>query len=271
MGAALPIVGALGGALGGLAGQQKEGGLQVPGTINLSPQQQQQLSQSAFGALQGITPATSSGAEQAVQSSPIFGQLFGQGGELGKTIGEEQRLATQGFKLQPEDIEAYGQGAGNIARMFGQQEQGLSQALAQRGLGQSGVAAQQFSGLQGNKGEQLAQLQMNIANQRMQNNLARLGQTRQFLQGLGSQAQSAVQGEYGREAGTNEQALQKAQGIGGLLGQQYGQQANSAQLERATQHESPFASALGGALGGGFAGYKTMSGMSGGGSSGGLT
>jgi hypothetical protein len=140
-------------------------------------------------------------ATEQVQKNPILGQLFGKDGTMSRTASEEQRLASQGFQLTPEDREAYGQASGDIARMFGQQEQDASKALARRGLGAggSGAAGAMFSGLSGNKNEMLAKTQMDIANQRMQNTMQRLGQTRSFLQNLGQQAGGAIQDQFGRQ------------------------------------------------------------------------
>ena len=64
----------------------------------------------------------------------LLSGTFGHGGTLDRTGAEEQRLASSGFSLQPEDHEAYGQASGNIARLFGAQGNALSQNLADRGL-----------------------------------------------------------------------------------------------------------------------------------------
>lgn len=140
-------------------------------------------------------------ATEQVQKNPILGQLFGKDGAMSRANLEEQRLASQGFQLTPEDREAYGQASGDIARMFGQQEQDAAKALARRGLGSagSGAAGAMFSGLAGNRNEMLAKAQMDIANQRMQNTMQRLGQTRTFLQNLGQQAGGAIQDQFGRQ------------------------------------------------------------------------
>ncbi len=133
-------------------------------------------------------------ATQEVQNNPILGSLFGKGGALESSLQKEQELQKQGFQLQPEDHEAYGQASGNIARLFGQQENQLAQSLANRGLGAapSGAAGASFSGLAGNKNEQLARAQMQIANQRMQNTMNRISQQQQFASQLGGQAQNAI-------------------------------------------------------------------------------
>lgn len=163
--------------------------------------------------IQGFDPrAEMTGSTEDVMNNAILGRTFGKGGlqeqtlgDLSKARGEEADLSSRGFSLTPDDHEAYGQASGDIARMFGQSEQDLSQSLANRGLSQgpSGAAGAAFSGLQGNKQEQLAKAQTNIANQRMQNNLARLNSTRQFMSqlgGLGSdlnrQGQTAIESQY---------------------------------------------------------------------------
>lgn len=170
-------------------------------------------------------------ATQQVQNNPILGQLFGNGGELTKSIGKEQELQNQGFKIQPQDVEAYGQASGDIARMFGQSENSLANSLANRGLASapSGSAGAQFSGLQGNKNEQLAKAQMDIANQRMQNTMQRIGQQQQFIGQLGSQGANAINQQYGRQLeGANYQkgGLNAAAG----LNTSQNQTANAANL-----------------------------------------
>lgn len=138
-----------------------------------------------------------------VMSDPVFQKMYGAGGQQDKLfqdadknradiVGADQQVADSdalinklngymdenrqalsgkddAYKLQDSDYAAYGEGSGNIARMFGQQEQGLAQALADRGLASSpnGVAASQFSGLYGNKMEQLGQLQRQISQDRV--------------------------------------------------------------------------------------------------------
>lgn len=155
--------------------------------------------QGAYDALATGATSGSRFATEQVQNNPILGQLFGKDGTLSRTAAEEQELASRGFSLKPEDYEAYGQASGDVARMFGQAESGLAQALAQRGLSSSGVANRAFMTSQGNKLEQLAELQRKIADDRMNMNLQRLGQTRNFLSQLGQQGQNAIQDQYGRQ------------------------------------------------------------------------
>jgi len=257
--AAIPIAAAAAGAIGGALGKQKSGG--VTGNLGVSPEQSQQLSDAMAKGFLSEAP-TSAGAETAVTQSPIFGQLYGQGGTLGRTTAEEQQLASQGFNLTPEDRTAYGQISGDISRQFGESGQSLAQALADRGLSSSGVAGKEFSGLEGNKQEQLAQLQQQIANNRYQMNLQRLGQTRNFLSQLGSGAQQAIQGEYGRELDTQTARQNQAKNIQNYFGGVY----NQALGQRATETPSDLAAGLSGSISGLKAGMSAMGGglMSGG-------
>lgn len=149
-----------------------------------------------------IDPTTGSRmATDQVQNNAILGQLFGKGGSMEGARSEEKDLMSRGYSLQPEDHEAYGQASGNIARLFGQQENDLAQSLASRGLSQagSGAALAGFAGLQGNKMEQLAASQRNIADSRMKNTMERLNSTRSYLSGLGQQGASAIQDQFGRQ------------------------------------------------------------------------
>lgn len=203
---------------------------------------------------------------QQLQNDAVLGKTFGHGGVLDQTVQQEQDLANRGFSLKPEDYEAYGQASGNIARMFGQQEQGLSQSLANRGLSNSGAAAAGFSGLMGNKDEQLAGLQRQIANDRMNMNLQRLGQTQQFLSNLnqqGMQGENQMQ-QLGRQKAQdyNQVLNNKANMAMGLLGGFQGQQNEGLQQQQQTAHGSTLSNIFGGMS----AGYANSGGgMSGGG------
>lgn len=161
-----------------------------------------------------------SGAEKAIGESGMTKGLFGQGG-LNEQLGKEQQtLASQGFQLTPEDREAYGQASGDIARLFGGQEQQAAQALARRGLGaaSSGAAGAAFSGLAGNKNEMLAKQQMQIANQRMENTRARLADTRNMMSQLGQQGFNMAHSRVGQK--------------GDILAQGAGLQNQGNQLQR---------------------------------------
>ena len=151
-------------------------------------------------ALQAIASSPIGGsslATQQVKEDAILGDLFRDGGSMDRAAAEEGNLASRGYSLQPEDYEAYGQASGNVARMFGKQEQSLGQALAARGLasGNNGTTQATFTNLMGNKAEQLGQLQRQIADDRMSKNLERLTATRNYLTGLGSLG-TAAQGQF---------------------------------------------------------------------------
>lgn len=200
-------------------------------------------------------------ATDKVQSNPILGQYFGKGGALDRTNAEEQRLASQGFKLQPEDYEAYGQASGDIARQFGQGEQDLAQSLASRGLasGGSSVAGREYSGLQGNKLEMLAKAQTDIANKRMQNTLERLGQTRNFMSQLGQQGQNALQNQYGNALSSRQQKMGERLGVVGSnqRQQQMEQDQLNKQFEQQEATKGPGLGDILGGIGGGLLGAAT--------------
>lgn len=152
--------------------------------------------------------------QREIATSPLTGTRFAEeqlgktrlGGLLGRLDTEEQKLASQGFQLTPEDREAYGQAAGDITRKFGRAEQSLAQTLANRGLtgAPSGAAGAAFSGLSGNKLEMLAKQQRAIADDRMRNTLERLQQTRSLLSTLGS---SELQAQFGRQLAGRETSM----------------------------------------------------------------
>jgi len=153
-----------------------------------NPQEQAALASSPIGSTQV--------ASAQLRSDPLTAGQFGEGGSLSQALAQEKDLGSRGFSLQPEDYEAYGQASGDIARLFGSQEQSLAQSLANRGLasGNSGAMQAQFTGLQGNKNEQLGQMQRQIADDRMKSNLERLNSTRQYLTNLGGLGQQALSG-----------------------------------------------------------------------------
>jgi hypothetical protein len=139
-------------------------------------------------------------AGEQVRTDPVLSKLFAEGGLLSRAEAEEKDLASRGFSLQQEDHEAYGQTSGNLARMFGQQENDIAASLASRGLAAapSGAAGQAFSGIAGNKYEQLARAQTDIAQKRMNTNMQRLNQTRSLMQGLGSDYGNQLSNQYNR-------------------------------------------------------------------------
>jgi hypothetical protein len=188
------------------------------GEVDLGGSTEELINQLASSPLTGTKFAT-----DQVQNSSLFGGLLGKGGALDRANAEEQDLATRGYSLKPEDHEAYGQASGDIARLFGSQEQGAAQSLADRGLAAapSGAAGVAFSGLAGNKNEMLAKAQTDIADRRMQNNMQRLNSTRQFMNQLGGLGEQAVQGQFNR----NMSGIQN----------NYNQKAGTAQMEMGQQ------------------------------------
>lgn len=159
-------------------------------------------------------------ATKEVQDNPILAGLFGKGGQLDQANSEATNLANTGYQLTPEDRTAYGQASGDIARQFDASEGNLAQALAARGMTNSGAAAQGIMGSQGNKLEMLGQLQNQIAQNRMQTNMQRLAQTRNFISQLGAQGENAIQNQYGRQMGSEQQKFNELQGQAGM-GQHY--------------------------------------------------
>lgn len=188
-------------------------------------------------------------ASQQVIEDPLLAGLFGDDSTMSRAVAEERDLASRGFSLQPEDHEAYGQMSGELARMFGQEEQSLASALANRGLaaGSSGVAAQQFAGLQGNKSERLAGLQRQIANDRMQMNLQRLSQTRQFMNQLGGLGQEA-QGQKFAQNNARMDQLQRQQGLDTNQYQAEQAAAQASQASKEANRKLGLADAIGGGV-----------------------
>ncbi len=179
-------------------------------------------------ASEALNPFTGSAlASRQVQNDPTLGGLYGKGGQLEQAENEQTNLANTGYQMQPQDNTAYGQAAGNVARLYGGQEAGAANSLSSRGFGSSpsGVAGATFSGLQGNKNEMLAQAQTSIAQNRMQQNLDRLNSVRQYTQQLGQGAGNALQQQYGRNlAGVQEGSNQRFDAA--RVGLQGNQQAN---------------------------------------------
>lgn len=261
------------GVIGGLLGQQREGGQDTGNVFRKTPEDTARLQEMANGGLRTAAgeykyynPET--GTQEAtsqVQNNPMLSGLFGQGGTMDRTNAEEQQLASQGFALTPEDRTAYGQISGDIARQFGQSDQSLSQALSDRGLSNSGIAGASFTGSQGNKMEQLAQAQQKIANDRFQANLQRLGQTRSFLSNLGQQGSSNIQSQFNRNQTGVNQNLANSRQAEGMLGDIQGQSNEALKQQQQTAHQSDLSAAFNGGMSGAMAG----GGMSGGGGGGG--
>lgn len=269
-------IGGAAGAVGGLLGQQKEGG-KTAGNVFLGDNPDMLNTQLRnkvgpdflFNNTFGSNPYVNNGTGQAtedVQNNPMLSQLFGKGGTLDNTVQQQKDQAANGFSLQPEDHTSYGQAMGNITRQFDNSDQSLAQSMSARGLSNSGVAAQGFATQFGNKNEQLAQQQQQIAKQRFDSNLQRLGQTQQFLGQLSGQASGNINDAYNRGfQGANQQyniAKDQSQGAQNYLGAEQGQQNNGLQQEQATQHGNALSSAFNGALGGAQAGMGMANSMS---------
>lgn len=182
-----------------------------------------------------------------VQNDPLLSRLYGSGADslTSRTLQQQKDLSgRQGFSMQPEDYEAYGQASGNIARQSGQQENQLAQMLASRGLasGTSGAAGQAYTGLAGNKFEQLAQKQMQIAQNRMEMNRQRLNDASNLARSLGQDTGDAIQQAYGRNLARRDDARATA---GSRLAQQQAQAAD-AQSKFASEQASQSGGLLGG-------------------------
>jgi hypothetical protein len=228
----------------------------------LTPEQKAQRDAQAY---YGNYDKAMGDATKGVQEGALTKGLFGAGG-LQEQLGNEQKdLSSRGYELTQGDREAYGQTAGDVSRMFGQQNQAATAQLARRGLGSgaSGAAGATFSGLQGNKNEMLARAQTDIAQKRMADTNQRLQQTRAQMQSLTNQGTGlanqgwANKGESldkaaGREIGLhnqNQQTLEAQQaamkpGLFSTLGQ--GLQRGIGQMAQAAP-----GMALGAATGGG--------------------
>jgi hypothetical protein len=210
--------------------------------------------------MKGAGANTLGRATGEIQSNPLYSGLFGQSGALNSALGQEKDLSGKGYSLQPEDYEAYGQASGNIARMFGENEQSLAQALADRGLSSSGVAGQAFSNSLGNKNEQLARLQTDIAQKRMAMNQEKLNSLRGYIGTLGGQAQGAIGQSLGAEHQRNQDMVD--QNVGYLKAMQ-GQSNNQLEQQQQTSHPGDFASGLSGLMGMASSAGSLMGGMSG--------
>ncbi len=255
-------MGAGAGALQGWLASKRTSGRDTGNSLALNGNDQKLANESLGdllrykGSADALDPLQSSRtATSEVQNNGILGQLYGKDGTLGRTVNEEKDLASRGYQLQPQDHEAYGQASDNIARQFGHSDNNLAQALQARGLGgSSAMAGQAFAGSQGNKMEQLAGMQRKIANDRMQSNMQRLGQTRQFLQGMSNQAGNEIQGQYGRQMSSeqqnfNEQAKKTGQAQSWLSG--INDQSNENMSQRmASEEQTPWARTSSGALSG---------------------
>jgi hypothetical protein len=154
-------------------------------------------------------------AEKAIQDSPFTKGLYGAGGLNERLGAEEQQLASQGFKLTPDDYSAYGQTAGDVSRLFGQQEQAATQSLARRGLASasSGAAGAAFAGIAGNKNEMLAKAQTDIAQRRYQDTMQRLSQTRSLMNSMGAQGNQMARQRFADKGNTLMDSVNVERGV----------------------------------------------------------
>lgn len=154
-------------------------------------------------------------ATKGVQEGAFTKGLFGADGVQSQLQREGTDLSSRGYSLQPEDYEAYGQTAGDVSRMFGQQNQAAASELARRGLGSasSGAAGAKFAGLQGNKNEMLARAQTNIAQKRMENTRQRLNDNRVMQSQLANQGVGMASDNFARKGGSLQQAASSEQGM----------------------------------------------------------
>lgn len=217
-----------------------------------------------------LTRDAQAGSREVMQD-PVYKQMYGEGGQLGllgqdiaSQRAEESDLRSKGFSLGQDDREAYGQMAGDLTRQFGQSQNNLASALRARGLSASGSANTAFAGSMGNKMEQLAGLQRKIAQDKIQNTIARLGQTRSHINNLLGNQQGMV-GQYGQALAHKDQFAESK----GKMGQEnignMQQQANLNFDQQKASHVGSFlGSAAKGAMGGAMAGAQMMAGPGGG-------
>lgn len=251
-------MGGLGAIAGGLFGGSRNGTSDIFNQFEsqiqeLEGQKQAMQDRERYGTDAGIhqifqDPTTGSlAATSQIRDNPLLKGHFGEGGLDERLLNEEKDLAARGYKLQPEDFEAYGQASDETARLFGQEESGLSNALASRGLaaGASGAAGVGYSGLQGNKLERLAASQRKIADDRMSMNRQRLNDVRAQALQSGAQAENAIQEQFGRNMtgiGNYKNNLQNALTVGQM---EQGQSNAGFAQQQATQGPG-----IGGILGG---------------------
>ncbi len=213
------------------------------GNINYGGALQNSISQSPIAAEKYAT--------EQVQGNPLTSGLFGKGGIQDQAQGNygtnTSNLASdrnalmgrdQSYGLTPEDLSAYGQASGNIARQFGQQGNNLASMLSQNGLSSSSApSAAAFSGLAGNQNEQLAQSQLAIAQNRINTaqqlaqartnaDLNNQAQTGALMQGLGQLGQSAKQGSLNNLNNGAQSQYNQLAGLSGLNAGLAGQQQN---------------------------------------------
>lgn len=215
------------------------------------------------------------GDYEALQSPSLAG-FYGKGGQMEqaqnayteatKNLGSDYEALKgrdQSYGLTPQDLMAYNQAAGNIARQFGSQSQGLSQMLANQGLseGGSGSANQAFSNVFGNQAEQLAGLQSQIAlnrintaqqlaQARVNTDLAEQGQSSGYATNLASIGQNAKQNAVNNILNAKNTNYNVNAGTAGVNMQNQGLQQSIADTQWQQQQASNPMNIIGGILGG---------------------
>lgn len=202
-------------------------------------------------AIAGSAAASQQYAQQTALNNPTNAGLFGDGGlqsqaennyKQGTSNLTNDRQALlgrdQSYGLTPEDLAAYGQASGNIARQFGQQGNNLAAMLSQNGLASSaGPSAALFSGLAGNQNEQLAQSQLQIAQNRINTaqqlaqartnaDLSQQAQSGALAQGLGQLGQISQQNAFNNLQNSAQSNYNQLAGMAGLNAADQAQQQN---------------------------------------------
>lgn len=154
-------------------------------------------------------------ATKYVQGNDLTKGLFGEDGLQSQLATEGKNLASNGFSLTQGDREAYGQAAGDISRLAGQEEQGLMKSLQSRGLASagSGAAGAGFSGVAGNKFERLAKAQSGLADRRMENAQNRLVQNRTMQSQLAGQGMSMAGNQFTNQVNARSNRIGELKGI----------------------------------------------------------
>lgn len=226
-------------------------------------------------------------AADQVRSNPLTAGLFGAGGIQDQAQGRSGKLESnldesrnalmgrdQSYGLTPEDLAAYGQASGNIARQFGQQGNNLAAMLSQQGLSSSAnPSAAAFSGLLGNQNEQLAQSQLSIAQNRVNSamqlaqartsaDLNRQAQNNQLMGNLGDLGQVALSNQFGRQLAGSENTYNQNAGTAGLTLNNRSLEQNINNSQWSQQQQSAFnpLSIIGGAISSGLGAFTGAAG-----------
>jgi hypothetical protein len=175
-------------------------------------------------------------AAKQVQSDPILGGLFGQGGQLQNSENQLNTLENQGFNLTQGDNTLYGQEAGQIANQFANQGNQAASDLANRGMSASGAAGAAFSGIAGNQNQMLANAQLAIGQQRFTNVQNQIAQQSQIMENLGQQGQTAINNAYARNSSGAQNQKAGLENAAGMQNQS-NSVANNANLAAANYNQ----------------------------------